>query len=88
MFIVTVYVTRFVSAGSIIGGVAAVVLAIAMQRDIWMVVMCIGLMLMIVFKHLENLQRLLAGTERRIDQRVEKVAQTDTNAPTPSVPSA
>ena len=48
MFIGTVYLTRFVSAGSIVGGLAAVVLAIAMQRDVWMVVMCLGLLLMIV----------------------------------------
>jgi acyl phosphate:glycerol-3-phosphate acyltransferase len=81
MFMVTVYITRFVSAGSIIGGVAAVVLAVAMQRDIWMVVMCFGLLLMIVFKHRDNLKRLLAGTERRIDQRVQDPEATDTNAP-------
>jgi acyl phosphate:glycerol-3-phosphate acyltransferase len=81
LFIATVYVTRFVSGGSIIGGVAAVVLAIAMQRDIWMVVMCLGLLLMILFKHRDNLKRLFDGVERRIDQRSEKVAETDTNAP-------
>ena len=81
LFVSTVYLTRFVSAGSIIGGVAAVVLAIAMQRDIWMVVMCLGLLLMIVFKHRENLQRLLAGTERRIDQRNEKPPEPEGDVP-------
>jgi acyl phosphate:glycerol-3-phosphate acyltransferase len=86
IFIATVYVTRFVSAGSIIGGVAAVVLAVAMQRDIWMVLMCLGLLLMIVFKHRDNLQRLFAGVERRIDQRVEKAPEPDTNAPMPADP--
>ena len=84
IFIATTYVTRFVSAGSIIGAVAAVVLAIAMQRDIWMVVMCLGLLLMIMFKHRDNLQRLLAGTERRIDQKVQTTAEdTSVNPPTP-----
>ncbi len=90
MFIGTVYLTRFVSAGSIVGGVAAVVLAIAMQRDVWMVVMCLGLFLMIVFKHRDNIQRLQAGTERRLENKgkIETVGPTgpvggepDTNGP-------
>jgi acyl phosphate:glycerol-3-phosphate acyltransferase len=78
MFIGTVYLTRFVSAGSIVGGVAAVVLAIAMQRDVWMVVMCLGLLLMIVFKHRDNIQRLQAGTERRLENK----GKTQTVGPT------
>jgi acyl phosphate:glycerol-3-phosphate acyltransferase len=90
MFIGTVYLTRFVSAGSIVGGLAAVVLAIAMQRDVWMVVMCLGLLLMIVFKHRDNIQRLQAGTERRLENKgkAETVGPTgpvggepDTNGP-------
>jgi acyl phosphate:glycerol-3-phosphate acyltransferase len=78
MFIGTVYLTRFVSAGSIVGGLAAVVLAIAMQRDVWMVVMCLGLLLMIVFKHRDNIQRLQAGTERRLENK----GKSETVAPT------
>ena len=78
MFIGTVYLTRFVSAGSIVGGVAAVVLAIAMQRDVWMVVMCFGLLLMIVFKHRDNIQRLQVGTERRLENK----GKTQTVGPT------
>jgi hypothetical protein len=59
-----------------------------MQRDIWMVVMCLGLLLMIVFKHRDNLQRLFAGTERRIDQKVQTTSgdvteDTNGNPPTP-----
>jgi acyl phosphate:glycerol-3-phosphate acyltransferase len=77
IFIGTTYLTRFVSAGSIIGAIASVVLAVAMQRDIWMVVMCLGLLAMIVFKHRDNIQRLQVGTERRLEGKGKSVAQSN-----------
>ncbi len=83
IFIVTVLVTRFVSAGSIIGAFAGTLFAIAMHRDWWMVAMCAGLTLMIVFKHRNNLANMFEGTERRIDQRTPKsVISGDTAKPT------
>ena len=81
MFVVTVLVTRFVSAGSIIGAFAGVLFAIAMRREWWMVAMCAGLTLMIVFKHRSNLASMFEGTERRIDQRTPKVISSDTAKP-------
>ncbi len=83
IFIVTVLVTRFVSAGSIIGAFAGTLFAIAMHREWWMVAMCAGLTLMIVFKHRNNLANMFEGTERRIDQRTPKsVISGDTAKPT------
>ena len=82
IFFVTVLTTRFVSAGSIIAGFSSIVLAIAMQREGWKILMCCGLALMIAFKHRDNLKRMYDGVERRIDQRTPKVV-----APTePAVP--
>ena len=73
IFFVTVLTTRFVSAGSIIAGFSSIVLAIAMQREGWKILMCCGLALMIAFKHRDNLKRMYDGVERRIDQRTPKV---------------
>jgi acyl phosphate:glycerol-3-phosphate acyltransferase len=85
IFVGTTYLTRFVSAGSIIGALAAAVLAVAMQRDIWMVVMCLGLLAMIVFKHRDNIQRLQAGTERRLEGKGKSVAQANPSGNSESV---
>ena len=61
--------TRYVSAGSMTGGVAATVLALALSRPLWEVV-TVGLMaLLILWTHRENLKRLQAGTERRLGER-------------------
>lgn len=65
----TILTTRFVSAGSIVGALASVVFAIAMNREGWVVAICLGLSGMILFKHRENLARMYEGVERRIDQR-------------------
>ena len=84
IFIVTVLATRFVSAGSIVGGFSSIVLAIAMQREWWKILMCAGLALMIAFKHRDNLARMYEGTERRIDQRTPKPVAPDAPVPVPA----
>jgi glycerol-3-phosphate acyltransferase PlsY len=81
LFIITVLVTRFTSAGSIIASASSVVLAIAMQREWWKVLMLGGLAVMIAFKHRDNLGRMYAGIERRIDQREPRVVSSDTAKP-------
>jgi len=61
--------TRYVSAGSMTGGVAATVLALALSRPLWEVV-TVGLMALLIFwTHRENLKRLQAGTERRLGEK-------------------
>ncbi len=63
--------TRYVSAGSITGGVTALVLALALGRPLWEVVTVALMALLIFWTHRENLKRLQAGTERRFGERVE-----------------
>lgn len=70
--VVTVLVTRFVSAASIISGVSGLILAIAMRRwetDLQYFILYVGLLVLVVFKHRDNLRRMYEGTENRIDQR-------------------
>ena len=55
--------TRFTSAASIIASASSVILAVAMQREWWKVLMLGGLAVMIAFKHRENLGRMYAGIE-------------------------
>nr|WP_221277104.1 glycerol-3-phosphate 1-O-acyltransferase PlsY [Deinobacterium chartae] len=67
--IAVMVLTRFVSAGSIIGGLVAVVLSIAMGLPLWKILVCVGLALLIVWTHRENIGRLRAGTERRLGEK-------------------
>ncbi|KHG65593.1 hypothetical protein QT17_05755 [Thermus sp. 2.9] len=63
--------TRYVSAGSMTGGVAALVLSLALGRPLWEVGTVALMALLIFFTHRDNLKRLQAGTERRLGERVE-----------------
>ncbi|WP_337845849.1 glycerol-3-phosphate 1-O-acyltransferase PlsY [Thermus sp.] len=64
-------ITRYVSAGSMAGGVAAFVLALALGRPLWEVAMVLALAALIFWTHRENLKRLQEGTERRLGEKVE-----------------
>lgn len=71
IFILTVALTRYVSLGSILGVTAAMVaLFFLTPADLpyrWFVLLCgSALPVMIVLLHLENIKRLLKGTERKI----------------------
>lgn len=63
--------TRYVSAGSMTGGVAATVLALALGRPLWEVGTVLLLALLIFWTHRDNLKRLQAGTERRLGEKAE-----------------
>jgi acyl phosphate:glycerol-3-phosphate acyltransferase len=70
VFVVAVLATRFISVGSIAG---ALTLALAATFSDAPGIVALGATasaLIIVYRHRENLARLVAGTERRIGQRV------------------
>ncbi|MCX7740246.1 MAG: glycerol-3-phosphate 1-O-acyltransferase PlsY [Meiothermus sp.] len=68
--VLTMLLTRFVSAGSMVGGVTAVVLAFAMGRPLWFVGTLILLVGLIFWTHRENIRRLQQGSERRLGEKV------------------
>ncbi|HEX2863867.1 MAG TPA: glycerol-3-phosphate 1-O-acyltransferase PlsY [Deinococcales bacterium] len=70
--VITILVTRFVSAGSVVGAASSVVLCIAMNRYDYRLVVCAGLGLLIAIKHRDNLARMYDGFERRVDERVPR----------------
>jgi acyl phosphate:glycerol-3-phosphate acyltransferase len=69
IFIATVAITRYSSAGSMIAAFSGIVLSIAMQREWWMVVMLVLIFVLILWTHRDNLKRLAAGNERQFNQR-------------------
>jgi glycerol-3-phosphate acyltransferase PlsY len=64
-------ITRYVSAGSMAGSVAATVLALALGRPPWEVATVFLMAALIFWTHRENLKRLQEGTERRLGERME-----------------
>jgi glycerol-3-phosphate acyltransferase PlsY len=67
--ILTMWLTRFVSAGSMIGGLTAVVITIALGRPFWETLTMLVLAGLIFWTHRENIKRLRAGNERRFGEK-------------------
>ena len=70
LFVVTVWLTRFVSVGSIVATVALGPIAWAMHAPRVVVGVSLAATAVILFRHRSNFARLAAGTERRIGHRV------------------
>ncbi len=69
--VLTMWLTRYVSAGSMVGGLTAVVVAVAAGRPAWEILTVLALALLIFWTHRENIRRLQAGNERRFGEKVE-----------------
>jgi glycerol-3-phosphate acyltransferase PlsY len=70
VFVGTTCVTRFVSAGSIAGALALAVVAAVGNVPGPVAVGAVLAAILVVYRHRDNLSRLIAGTERRIGLRL------------------
>lgn len=70
VFVVSVWITRYISVGSLAGAVTLVVAAAASGAPAAAVVGSVVAALIILHRHRANLARLFAGTERRVGQRL------------------
>jgi glycerol-3-phosphate acyltransferase PlsY len=72
VFLITVVATRYVSVGSIAAAVALpAVLWIRQPGDLCLGFVTTALGVLAIYKHKSNIQRLRAGTENRLGQKVE-----------------
>jgi acyl phosphate:glycerol-3-phosphate acyltransferase len=69
LFLVAVWVTKYVSAGSVLATLALPPIAYAMGSPEPVVVSAFAVAALIVFRHRSNLLRLRTGTERRLGAR-------------------
>lgn len=69
-FLTSVWLTRYVSLGSVIGSLALPPLAIAFDSPAPVVLSATAAAVLIVFRHRSNLARVKGGTERRLGVRV------------------
>jgi glycerol-3-phosphate acyltransferase PlsY len=70
VFVGTVVVTRFMSAGSIAGALALAVAVVVGNVPAPVVAGAMLAAILVVHRHRDNLSRLVAGTERRIGMRL------------------
>jgi glycerol-3-phosphate acyltransferase PlsY len=63
-FLVTIYFTRYVSAGSL-AGITAVFFMMSFTHVVEVSIVVFAIVLMIVTKHRDNIKRMLTGTERK-----------------------
>jgi acyl phosphate:glycerol-3-phosphate acyltransferase len=70
VFAITVIATRFISVGSIAGALTLVIAAAISDAPGVVAIGATASTIVIIYRHRGNLARLVAGTERRIGQRV------------------
>ena len=70
VFVMTVWVTRYVSLGSVLSTAALPALAWVSDAPMPVVIGGVIAAILIIERHKSNLSRLQAGTERRLGQRV------------------
>ena len=70
VFVLSVWVTRYISVGSMAGAVALAVSAAASETPAPVAVGAALAALIILHRHRDNLARLMSGTERRVGQRL------------------
>lgn len=72
VFVLAVWVTRYISVGSLAGAVTLAVTAAASDAPATVAVGAAIVFALILFRHRVNVRRLMAGTERRVGQRLFK----------------
>lgn len=69
VFLVVVALLRYVSLGSITVAVLLPVLALAMKEPFELLMLCLLMATLVVYRHRENIQRLRSGTEPKLGSR-------------------
>ena len=85
VFLVTVWLTRYVSAGSMVGAAAVALLGIWMVAPFWQIVTMFLLAALIFWTHRDNIERLASGNERRFGEK--KTAAPAASEAAPNTPS-
>ena len=70
IFVLVVGATRYVSLGSMTASAGAAVFLFVFQAPVPIIVFGVAVAVLIIYRHRPNIQRLRAGTEAKIGQRV------------------
>ncbi|HEX5107070.1 MAG TPA: glycerol-3-phosphate 1-O-acyltransferase PlsY [Vicinamibacterales bacterium] len=75
VFVLSVWITRYISVGSLAGTLSLAVVTAVNDDPIAVPFGAAAAALVIVYRHRANLSRILAGTERRIGQRLSGLSK-------------
>ena len=73
IFAVVVALTRYVSLGSILAGIAIPIFVLAYHEPAVYLWFSVVLTLALILKHRANISRLIAGTEKKLGSKTERV---------------
>jgi glycerol-3-phosphate acyltransferase PlsY len=68
--VAAMWLTRFVSAGSILGALTAGIVVVALGRPVWLTLVVLFLAALLIWQHRSNIGRLTAGKESRLGDKV------------------
>jgi acyl phosphate:glycerol-3-phosphate acyltransferase len=71
VFSITIAISRIVSMSSIVGAISVTIWMLLFDRPLPSVVFAIGGGIYVVWRHSANIQRILAGTEPKLGQKLE-----------------
>ena len=67
LFVTIVWLTRFISVGSMLSGIAAALLSFYFYQNNWFAnIFFCAIALMVIYTHRANIKRLLSGTENKL----------------------
>ena len=72
-FVLVVWMTRYISVGSVVGALTLAVVAVITDAPAVIEIGSVVAALMILQRHRSNIRRVFAGTERRIGQRLYRL---------------
>ena len=69
VFFIVLWLTKYVSLGSILLSLTVPIIAALSGRDIELVILAVTLCILITYRHKPNIKRLLSGTENEIGKK-------------------
>lgn len=69
VFLITIWLTKYVSLGSILLLLTVPIAAALLSSDVELVLLAITLCILISYKHKANIKRILAGTENKLGHK-------------------
>ncbi|MBE7037976.1 MAG: glycerol-3-phosphate 1-O-acyltransferase PlsY [Ruminococcaceae bacterium] len=63
-------ISKYVSLGSVTGALIVIILSVILRRnDIWFIVLCFVLGLLLILRHTSNIKRLIKGEESKLGEK-------------------
>jgi glycerol-3-phosphate acyltransferase PlsY len=71
VFVVVVYLTRYISLGSILLGVSLLVANLLLRSPVEYVILSGAVLLLVIYTHGSNIRRLMRGTENKLGKKAQ-----------------